>query len=210
MKGISESKSDVPIEQLNISSTNANNLQSVLSEQTAIQQNMPESVDNLVRQHITPSITSVQQPVVPVVSHLPPYSIPVQNPSYLINPLTQVQSTESVELTNQQQNAPALNGKDDTVEKVSKGSTVLGKTQAKKRLMAFSMMKLKLQEQNNSTTDNQNLDIGEGNDVEFVPELNVFQTVTKKKVLTNKKGKQLISYLLIYNFFPLIYGFYYL
>lgn len=192
MKAISENKSDVPTEQLNKLSTNSNYLPTMPSEQIVIQQNMSENVDNIVGKHIIPSITPVQQPVVPVVSQIPPYNIPVQQPSYLINPQTQVKSAEFVELTNQHQNVPALNGKHDSVEKVSKGSTVLGKTQAKKRLMAFSMMKQKMQEQNNSTYDNQNSDIGEGNDVEFVPELNVFQTVTKKKVLTNKKGKRLI------------------
>jgi hypothetical protein len=133
----------------------------------------------------------VQQRV-PMIAQVLPYNIQVQQPSYPINPQSQVQqSTETVnEVNNQQQNLPALNGKDDPIEKVSKASTVLGKSQAKKRLMAFSMMKQKLQEQNNSITDNQSSDIGEGNDVEFMPELNVFQTVTKKKVVTNKKGKQ--------------------
>jgi hypothetical protein len=204
-----ESKSDVSIEQLNTSSANPNNLQTLPPEQIQVKQNMSESVDNVVQQHTIPLITPVQQPVVPVIAQIPPYNIPVQQPSYLINPHSQIQSTEAIELTNQQI-VPALNGKDDSVEKVSKGSTVLGKTQAKKRLMAFSMMKQKLQEQNNSMNDNQNSDIGEGNDVEFMPELNVFQTVTKKKVLTNKKGRCLFSYLLIFKlYFLLIYGFHY-
>jgi len=138
-----------------------------------------------------PSITPVQQSV-PVVAQVQPYNIQVQQSSYPINPQNQMQSIETVnEVINQKQNSPALNGKDDSIEKVSKASTVLGKSQAKKRLMAFSMMKQKLQEQNNSITDNQSSDIGEGNDAEFVPEHNVFQTVTKKKVVvTNKKGKQ--------------------
>lgn len=184
-----ESKSGVPVEQLNTSSANPNNLQTLPPEQIKTKQNMSESIDNVIQQHTIPLITPVQQPVVPVVAQISPYNIPVQQPTYLINPHSQIQSTEASELTNQQLNVSALNGKDDSIEKVSKGSTVLGKTQAKKRLMAFSMMKQKLQEQNNSINDNQNSDIGEGNDVEFMPELNVFQTVTKKKVLTNKKGR---------------------
>lgn len=115
-----------------------------------------------------------------------------------------MQSIETVnEAINQKQNSPALNGKDDSIEKVSKASTVLGKSQAKKRLMAFSMMKQKLQEQNNLITDNQSSDIGEGNDAEFVPEHNVFQTVTKKKVVTNKKGKKVPNYI-IYCLFILL------
>lgn len=181
-------KSDVPIEQTTMSLTNANSLTSL--EKIEIQQTMVEIIDNKVQQPLVPLITSVQQPVVPVMQ---PYNIPVQQPSYLIKPQNPIQSTESVnELINQQQNLPALNGKDEPVEKVSKSSTVLGKSQAKKRLMAFSMMKQKLLEQNNSTNDNQSSDIGEGNDVEFVPELNVFQTIIKKKVITNKKGTRLI------------------
>lgn len=159
------------------------------SEQIEIQQNISENVDYKI-QH---PITLVQQSVLPLIPEIPSYNIPVQQPGYLNNSQIQMQSVEAVnELPSQQKNSLALNGKEDSVEKVSKSSTVLGKNQAKKRLMAFSMMKQKLQEQNNSINDNQNSDIGEGNDVEFVPELNVFQTVTKKKVITNKKGIQYI------------------
>lgn len=158
---------------------------------------MPESIDNIIQQTVnpptTPSITPVKQDA-PMIALIQPYNIGAQQPLYLIEPQSQVQSTETVdEVINQQQNSPVLNGKDDTIEKVSKALTVLGKSQAKKRLLAFSMMKQKLQEQNNSITENQSPDIGEGNDVEFVPEHNVFQTVTKKKVVTNKKGKLVIN-----------------
>lgn len=195
-----------------------------MSEQSEIQQNIPESIVNTIQQAITTSnVPAVQHPAVPlnlpviplnmsviqqpVVSAIPqvqqPYNIPVQQSTYLINPQIQVQPAEAVEIkTNQQHQSPALNGnKDDSVEKVSKTSTVLGKTQAKKRLMAFSMMKQKLQEQSNSINDSQNVDIGEGNDVEFVPELNVFQTATKKKVVTNKKGKPEIKKILFLHLF---------
>ncbi|XP_026807672.1 uncharacterized protein LOC113550172 isoform X1 [Rhopalosiphum maidis] len=173
-------------------------IQTAPPEQTEVQQNIPENIDNIFRQTVDPStlssITPVQQRV-PMIAQVQPYNMQVQQSSYPINPQSQVQqSTETVnEANNQQQNLPALNGKDDPIEKVSKASTVLGKSQAKKRLMAFSMMKQKLQEQNNSITDNQSSDIGEGNDVEFVPELNVFQTVTKKKVVTNKKVAKVIK-----------------
>lgn len=199
-------KSDVLIEQptQTQSFTNATPL-TVPSDKIEIQQTMVEIVDNKVQQPLVPSVISVQHPVVPLMQ---PYNIPVQQPTYLIKPQNQIQSTEAVnELINQQKNLPSLNGKDDIVEKVSKSSTVLGKSQAKKRLMAFSMMKQKLQEQNNSTNDNQSSDIGEGNDVEFVPDLNVFQTIIKKKVITNKKGiRVIIIYLLIilnYFFVPI-------
>jgi len=158
------------------------------------QQNIPENIENIIQQIVDPPALSMiipEQQRVPVISQVQPYNSQVQQLSYQINPLSQMQSTETVkEVVNIQQTSPAVNGKDDSIEKVSKASTVLGKSQAKKRLMAFSMMKQKLQEQNNSVIDNQSSDIGEGNDVEFVPEHNVFQTVTKKKVVTNKKGKQ--------------------
>jgi len=193
MKGLSENnKSDVLIEQPAQTTTIAP-FQTAPSEQIEMQQNVPETIDNNIFQQtieppILPLITPLQQRA-PVIAQVQPYNIKVQQPSYPINQ-SQVQTTETVnEVINQHQNSPAMNGKDDSIEKVSKASTVLGKSQAKKRLMAFSMMKQKLQEQNNSVTDNQNSDIGEGNDAEFVPEHNVFQTVTKKKVVTNKKGK---------------------
>lgn len=182
IKALSENnKSDVLVEQVPA--------QAIPSEQ--IQQNMVvENIENKTHQPVVPSNIPVQQPIVPTIAQIQPYNIPIQQPSYLINPQIQIQSTEGVQdLISQQKNSTALNDKDDSVEKVSKASTVLGKNQAKKRLMAFSMMKQKLQEQNNSTNDNQGSDVGEGNDVEFVPELNVFQTVTKKKIVTNKKGK---------------------
>jgi len=194
MKGLSENhKSDVLIEKPT-QTTNTAPFQTVTSEQIEVKQNILESFDNRIQQTIEPptmpSITPVQLQV-PLIAQAQPYNIQVQQPSYSINLQNQIQSTETFnEVLNQQQISPALNGKDDSIEKVSKASTVLGKSQAKKRLMAFSMMKQKLQEQNNSITDNQSPDIGEGNDVEFVPEHNVFQTVTKKKITTNKKGKQ--------------------
>lgn len=183
--------------QVDTSSTNSTQFPTMLSEQIEIQQNVSENVDYKLQQ----PITLVQQSVLPVSSELQSYNIPVQQPSYLNNSQIQMQSVEaSNELLNQQKNSIALNGKEGSVEKVSKNSTVLGKNQAKKRLMAFSMMKQKIQEQNNSTNDNQNSDIGEGIDVEFVPELNVFQTVTKKKVVTNKKGILMqYKYILVHN-----------
>lgn len=188
LKGSSENNVSNVIEhpiQVDTSSTNSTQFPTMLSEQIEIQQNVSENVDYKLQQ----PITLVQQSVLPVSSELQSYNIPIQQPSYLNNSQIQMQSVEaSNELLNQQKNSIALNGKEGSVEKVSKSSTVLGKNQAKKRLMAFSMMKQKIQEQNNSTNDNQNSDIGEGIDVEFVPELNVFQTVTKKKVVTNKKG----------------------
>jgi len=179
----------------------------VTPELIEVQKNIPENIDNIIQQTIDPPtlplITPVQQRV-PVMAPVQSYNIQVQQPSYQINPQSQIQSTETVnEVVNQQQTSPAMNGKDDSIEKVSKASTVLGKSQAKKRLMAFSMMKQKLQEQNNSVVDNQSSDIGEGNDVEFVPEHNVFQTVTKKKVVTNKKGKQVPN-----NIFVTLYCYY--
>lgn len=190
MKGLSENnKSDVLVEQ----STQMTPFNTVHTSEQIQQNMMIESIENKTHQSIAPLNIPVQQPIVPVTSQIQPYNIPVQQPSYLINPQIQIQSTEAVnDVTTQQQNSTILNAKDDCIEKVSKASTVLGKNQAKKRLMAFSMMKQKLQEQNNSTNDNQGSDVGEGNDVEFVPELNVFQTVTKKKVVTNKKGKYVI------------------
>lgn len=170
--------------------TNSVSSQNVSSEKTQIPQSISENTESKIQQPIVPLVTSVQQPIVPVIAQTQPYNILVQQSSYLNNSQIKTQPTEAVnELTTQQQNSPTLNGKDDSAEKVSKASTVLGKTQAKKRLMAFSMMKQKLQEQNNSITDNQSSDVGEGNDVEFMPELNVFQSVAKKKVITNKKGK---------------------
>lgn len=202
MKGLSENnKSDVHNEQslpqTTTSFTNSVPVQTVPSEQTELQKNLPESesVDHKMLQPIFPSVTLDQQPIVPMIAQIQQYNIPVQQPSYSINPLIPIQSIEANNESNQQLNPSTLNGKDDSAEKVSKGSTVLGKTQAKKRLMAFSMMKQKLQEQNNLNNDNPSSDIGEGNDVEFVPELNVFQTVAKKKVVTNKKGKLIIIYL---------------
>lgn len=203
MKELSENnKSDVHNEQPPPQTTFTNSvpIQTIPSEQTEFQKIMPESesVDHKMLQPIFPSVTLEQQPIVPLVTQMQQYNIPIQQPCYSINPQIHIQSTEANnELTNQQQNPPT-NGKDDSSEKTSKGSTVLGKTQAKKRLMAFSMMKQKLQEQNNLNNDNPCSDIGEGNDVEFVPELNVFQTVPKKKVVTNKKGKLLILYLYLY------------
>lgn len=192
-----------------MSLTNTVPTQTVLSEQTELKKNMPESenVDSKMKQPIFPSVASDQQPIVPLIAQIHHYNIPIQQPSYSINPQIQIQSTDAVnELTNQQQNALAFNGKDDSAEKVSKGSTVLGKTQAKKRLMAFSMMKQKLQEQNSLNNENPSSDVGEGNDVEFVPELNVFQTVPKKKIITNKKGK-LISYIFLFVLFYFLYLF---
>jgi len=194
MKGLSENyKPDVLIEKPT-QTTNPAPFETVTSELIEVQQNIPENIDNIIQQTIDPPtmpmITPDQQRV-PVIAQVQPYNSQVQHHGYQINPQSQMQSTETVnEVVNQQQTSPAMNGKDDSIEKVSKASTVLGKSQAKKRLMAFSMMKQKLQEQNNSVIDNQSSDIGEGNDVEFVPEHNVFQTVTKKKVVTNKKGKQ--------------------
>lgn len=166
--------------------------QSVPSE--IIEPKMLENIENKVFQPVVPIITQMQpQMVVPVVTQIQPYIIPVQQSNYLINPqaIQQIQPAESTPngLINQQQN-----GKDNSTDKLSKGSSVLGKNQAKKRLMAFSMMKQKLQEQNNSINDHQNSDVGEGNDVEFVPELNVFQTVVKKKVVTNKKGNIILEF----------------
>lgn len=129
----------------------------------------------------------MQNPVVPVIPLIQHTNIPVQQPNYLISSHVKNQTVEAVnESTNQQLNLPVSNGKDDLAEKVSKSSTLLGKSQAKKRLMAFSMMKQKLQEQNNLSID-QSSDVVDGND-EFIPELNVFQTVQRKKVVTNKKG----------------------
>ncbi|CAH1726400.1 unnamed protein product [Aphis gossypii] len=195
--GLSENiKSDILTEQPS-QTINAALLQTAPPEQIEEQQKIPENIDNVNHQTIDastlPSITPVQQSV-PVVAQVQPYNIQVQPPSFPINPQSQMQSIETVnEAINQKQNSPALNGKDDSIEKVSKASTVLGKSQAKKRLMAFSMMKQKLQEQNNLITDNQSSDIGEGNDAEFVPEHNVFQTVTKKKVVTNKKVAKVIK-----------------
>lgn len=181
MKGISENnKSDTPFEQPTQTAAPLSNSvpsKTVPSEQLEIQQSSSENIENIIKQPIVPSVP-------------PQYNIPVQPSSYLINSQIQMQSTEVVnDPTNQHQKPLDVNGKDESCEKVSKGSTVLGKNQAKKRLMAFSMMKQKLLEQN-SNNDNQSLEVGEGNDVEFVPEHNVFQTVTKKKVVTNKKGKQ--------------------
>lgn len=188
-------KSDVSITtpQITTPLTNPVPFQNVSSEQIEISQNITESTENKIQQPVVPLITQVPQSIVPGIAQIQPYNIPlVQQPSYLISPQIKTQPTEAVnELKTQQQKSPTVNGKDDTVEKVSKASTVLGKHQAKKRLMAFSMMKQKLQEQN-SINDNQGSDVGEGNDVEFMPELNVFQTTTKKKVVTNKKGKQII------------------
>lgn len=187
MKGLSENnKSDILVEQ----SSQIAQFQTVPSEQ--IEQNMVvESIENKTHQSIALLNIPVQQPVVSMTAQIQQYNIPVQ-PSYLIHPQIQIQSTDAInDITTQQQNSTVINSKDDSIEKVSKSSTVLGKNQAKKRLMAFSMMKQKLQEQN-STNDNQGSDVGEGNDVEFVPELNVFQTVTKKKVVTSKKGKYVI------------------
>jgi len=194
MKGLSENyKPDVLIEKPT-QTTNAALFETVTSELIEEQQNIPENIENIIQQTIDPPTLPMITPEkqrVPVIAQVPPYNSQVQQLSYQIRPQSQMQSTEIVnEVVNQQQTSPAMNGKDDSIEKVSKASTVLGKSQAKKRLMAFSMMKQKLQEQNNSVIDNQSSDIGEGNDVEFVPEHNVFQTVTKKKVVTNKKGKQ--------------------
>lgn len=202
MKGLSENnKSDVhnehPPPQTTTSFTNSVPIHTVPSEQTEFQKNIveSESIDHKMPQPIFPSVTSEQQPIVPLIAaQIQQYNIPIQQPSYSINPQIQIQSKEANNESNQL-NPSTLNGKDDSAEKVSKGSTVLGKTQAKKRLMAFSMMKQKLLEQNNLNNDNPSSDIGEGNDVEFVPELNVFQTVPKKKVVTSKKGKLLIIYL---------------
>lgn len=195
MKGLSENyKPDILIEKPT-QTTNAAPFVTMTSELIEEQQNIPENIDNVIQQTIDPStlpmITPEQQRV-PVIAQVQPYNSQVQQLSYQINPQSLMQSTETFinEVVNQQQTSPAMNGKDDSIEKVSKASTVLGKSQAKKRLMAFSLMKQKLQEQNNSVIDNQSSDIGEGNDVEFVPEHNVFQTATKKKVVTNKKGKQ--------------------
>jgi len=196
MKGLSENHKPDIIEKPTQSSNSAP-FETMISELIEEQQNIPENFDNVIQQTIDPStlpmITPEQQRV-PMIAQVQPYNSQVQQLSYQINPQSQMQSTETVnEVVNQQQTSPAMNGKDDSIEKVSKASTVLGKSQAKKRLMAFSMMKQKLQEQNNSVIDNQNSDIGEGNDVEFVPEHNVFQTVSKKKVVTNKKGKQILN-----------------
>jgi len=193
MKGLSENcKPDVLIEKPT-QTTNVAPFENVTSELIEEQPNIPENNDNIIQQTIDPPTLpkiAPEQQRVPIIE-VQPYNSQVQQLSYQINPQSQMQSTETVnEVVNQQQTSPAINGKDDSIEKVSKASTVLGKSQAKKRLMAFSMMKQKLQEQNNSVIDNQSSDIGEANDVEFVPEHNVFQTVTKKKVVTNKKGKQ--------------------
>lgn len=197
MKGSENYKSDVLLEKPT-QTISAVPFQTVTSEQIEVQQNIPESIDNIVQQTIDPPtlplITAVQQQV-PVIAQVQLYNIQAQQSSYPINPQSQTETVN--EVLNQQQTSPALNGKDDSIEKVSKASTVLGKSQAKKRLMAFSMMKQKLQEQNNSVTDNQSPDIGEGNDGEFVPEHNVFQTVTKKKIVTNKKGKRVINEIFI-------------
>lgn len=188
-------KSDSLIEQTTPTTSLANFVpsQTVLSERIEIQQKLPENIENITLQSTIPTITQIQPQLgVPVVAQIKPYTIPVQQPNYLINPqlIQQMQPMESTanELINQQQNSLVQNGKEDSTDKLSKVSSLLGKNQAKKRLMAFSMMKQKLQEQNNPTNDYQNSDVGEGNDIEFVPELNVFQTVTKKKVVTNKKG----------------------
>lgn len=173
-------------------------LQTVPLQQIEIQPNISANISSATQQLIVPPTVPMQHPVVPAVAQLQQFNIPVQQPNYLTNPQVQKQTVEAInESTNQQQNLPILNGKDDSAEKVSKGSTVLGKSQAKKRLMAFSMMKQKLQEQNNPSNDNQSSDIVEGNDVEFIPELNVFQTVQKKKVVTNKKGKYVFNLLFI-------------
>lgn len=182
MKGITENnKPNTPFEQPTQTVAPLSNSvpsKTVPQEQNEIQQSSLENIEIKNKQPIVPPVT-------------PQYNIPVQPSNYLINSQIQMQSPEVVnDPANQHQNPLAVNGKDDSTEKISKGSTVLGKNQAKKRLMAFSMMKQKLLEQNNSNNDSQNMDVGEGNDVEFVPELNVFQTVTKKKVITNKKGKQ--------------------
>ncbi|VVC36636.1 Hypothetical protein CINCED_3A022541 [Cinara cedri] len=200
MKGWSENnKSDGLIEQtISVTTTLANSVlsQTVSSEQIEIdKQKMTKNIENKLLQPTLLTVTQMQPQLVPVVPQTQPYTIPIQQPNYLINPqvVQQMLPSESNELINQHQNVPAQNGKEDSTDKLSKVSSVLGKNQAKKRLMAFSMMKQKLQEQNNSTNDYQNLDVGEGNDVEFVPELNVFQTVAKKKVVTNKKVAKVIK-----------------
>lgn len=198
LKGLSDNKLDnVIVQTTTIPSTDSVSFKTVLSEQIETQQNIPEKIENIknnIQQPIISLTTSVQQSALPAIASLQQFNVPIEQPGYVVNP--QVKTTEVVcELKKQQQNPPILNGQDDFVEKVSKGSTVLGKSQAKKRLMAFSMMKQKLQEQNSSTNDNQSTDFIEGNDVEFIPELNVFQTVQKKKVVTNKKGKSVPNYL---------------
>lgn len=180
MKGLPETKSDIipqPI-QTDVQFSNSVSLQNVPLEQ--VEQDMSVNVDSIKNNIQAPS-TSLVTPIVPAQ-----LNIPVQPSGFMINSKVQVQTTEVV---NELKNLPVSNGKDDSAEKISKGSTVLGKNQAKKRLMAFSMMKQKLQEQNCSTNDNQGTDFVEGND-EFIPELNIFQTVQKKKVVANKKGKQ--------------------
>lgn len=230
MKGVLDNnESEVSVsEQPASSAMNSDQLLTVSSEQIEIQQNKSESVTNMIPQSDVPSGTSaiqqpviplnmsiqklaipstmplVQQPVVPTIAQLQqPYTIPIQQHSYLSNPQIPMQMIEtgSEVISQQKSNSSTLNGKDDSVEKVPKTSTVLGKNQAKKRLMAFSMMKQKLQEQNNSNNDNQTMDAGEGNDVEFVPELNVFQTVPKKKVVANKKGKKVNTFMIYFNNF---------
>lgn len=195
LKGLSDNKVDnvavKPVQTTTVPSTNSLSFQTMSSEQIETQQNIPEKIENIknnIQESIVSLTTSVQQPVLPAMASLQQFNVSIEQSSYVVNP--QVKTTKVVnELKKQQQNTPILNGQDDSVEKVSKGSTVLGKSQAKKRLMAFSMMKQKLQEQNSSNNDNQSTDFIEGNDVEFIPELNVFQTVQKKKVITNKKGK---------------------
>lgn len=196
MKGWSENNTSGLIEQTTPVTTSQASIdpsQTVSSEIVEIQPKILENIENKVFQPVVPIITQMQpQVVLPVVTQVQPYAIPVQQPNYLINPQA-IQQTQPAESTTNGLINQQLNGKDNSTDK-SKVSSVLGKTQAKKRLMAFSIMKQKLQEQNNSITDHQNSDVGEGNDVEFVPEHNVFQTVVKKKVVTNKKGNLLLEF----------------
>lgn len=190
MKGLPEIKSEIPQPiQTNVQSSNSVSFQTVPLEQVKVEQDMSgnfDSIKNNIQDPSTPLVTPIMQSIVSAQ-----LNVPVQPSGFMINSKVQVQAAEVV---NELKNPPVSNGKDDSVEKTSKGSTVLGKNQAKKRLMAFSMMKQKLLEQNCSTNDNQGTDFVEGNDVEFIPELNIFQTVQKKKVVANKKGKQVPIY----------------
>lgn len=187
--------------QATVQFSNSVSFQTVPTEQVEFGQDISGNIDTIKNNVQTPSIPLVTPIILPnVPGQLQQFNVPVQPSGFMISSQVKVQTTEVVnELKNLQKNSSVSNGKDDSVEKTSKGSTVLGKNQAKKRLMAFSMMKQKLQEQNCSTNDYQSTDFVEGNDVEFIPELNIFQTVQKKKVVANKKGKQVpTKYLSIY------------
>ncbi|XP_050526241.1 uncharacterized protein PF3D7_1120600-like isoform X2 [Daktulosphaira vitifoliae] len=114
----------------------------------------------------------------------------IQQPIFMPNSQNHIQlSANTAMAPGHQQQLSGIINKDENQEKINKGPVVLGKSQAKKRLMAFSMMKQKLQEQNAAINDNQNSDITEANDSEFVPDLNIFQTTTKKKTVIKKAVK---------------------